>query len=75
MTMITRSIATAKKDNDDGYISYFIIVKFIILLICLQYIFYCRRLLPPEEQTPRGMGRREAGDDSRGRGGFMSGVL
>ena len=37
--------------NDDGYVSYFNIVKLIILLICLQYNFYPRRLLPPGEQT------------------------
>ncbi len=61
--------------NDDGYVSYFNIVKLIMLLICLQYIFYRRRLLPPGEGTPRGMGWREAGEHSRGRGGFFSGVL
>ena len=32
--------------NDDGYVSYSNIVKLITLLICLQYNFYCRSLLP-----------------------------
>ena len=40
--------------NNDGYISYYNIVKLIILLICLHYNFYCRRLLLPGEQTSRG---------------------
>ena len=35
--------------NDDGYVSYYNIVKLIILLICLQYNFYRQRLLPPGE--------------------------
>ena len=38
--------------DDDGYVSYYNIVKLIILLICLNYNFYRRRLLPPGEQTP-----------------------
>jgi len=37
--------------EDDGYVSYYNIVKLIILLLCLQYNFYHQRLLPPEEQT------------------------
>ncbi len=36
--------------NNDGYISYYNIVKLIILLICLHYNFYCRRLLLPGER-------------------------
>ncbi len=35
--------------DDDGYVSYSNIVKLITLLICLQYNFYRRRLLPPGE--------------------------
>jgi hypothetical protein len=35
--------------DDDGYVSYYNIVKLIILLICLHY-----NLLPPGEQTSRG---------------------
>ena len=40
--------------NDNGYVSYYNITNLIILLICLQYIFYCQRLLPPGEQKSRG---------------------
>jgi hypothetical protein len=43
----------ATSDND-GYVSYYNIVKLIILLICLQYNCYRQRLLPLGEQTPRG---------------------
>ena len=53
--------------GDDGYVIYYNIVKFIVLLICIQYIFYRRRLLLPGERTPQGMGWREAGEHSRGR--------
>ena len=35
--------------NDDGYVSYYNIVKLIILIICLHYNFYRRRLLLPGE--------------------------
>ena len=35
--------------DDDGYVSYSNIVKLITLLICLQYNFHRRRLLPPGE--------------------------
>ena len=35
--------------NDDGYVSYYNIVKLIILLISLHYNFYRQRLLPPGE--------------------------
>jgi hypothetical protein len=37
--------------DDDGYVSYYNIVKLIIMLICFHYNFYRRRLLPPGEQT------------------------
>ena len=57
--------------NDDGYVSYYNIVKLIILLIFLEYNFYRLRLLPPTRVT----GRRHAGERSRGRGGFFSDVL
>jgi hypothetical protein len=57
--------------NDDGYVSYYNIVKLIILLIFLEYNFYRQRLLPPTRVT----GRRHAGERSRGRGGFFSDVL
>ena len=40
--------------DDDGYVSYYNIVKLIILLICLHYNFYRQRLLPPGERTSRG---------------------
>ena len=56
--------------DDDGYVSYYNIVNLIILLICLQFNFYRRRLLPPGEQTPMVTGWRDAGECSRGRGGF-----
>ena len=35
--------------DDDGYVCYYNIVKLIIMLICLHYTFYRRRLLPPGE--------------------------
>jgi hypothetical protein len=40
--------------DDDGYVSYYNIVKLIIMLICLHYNFYRQRLLPPGEQTSQG---------------------
>ena len=62
-------------DDNDGYVSYYNIVKLIILLMCLHCNFYRRRLLPPGERTSMVTGRRDAGEHSRGRGGFFSGVL
>jgi hypothetical protein len=44
--------------DDDGYVSYYNIVKLIIMLICLHYNFYRRRLLPPGEQTRTFEGER-----------------
>ena len=41
-------------DDNDGYISYYNIVKLIILLICFHYNFYRQRLLPPGERLSRG---------------------
>jgi len=40
--------------DDDGYVSYYSIVKLSLLLICLHYNFYRQRLLPPGERTSQG---------------------
>ena len=54
--------------NDDGYVSYYNIVKLIILLICLQYNFYRRRLLPPGERMSRGSRAGAMQENIRGGG-------
>jgi hypothetical protein len=51
--MTMRSMATARRATMMATLVNNI-VKLIILLICLQYNFYRRRLLPPGERTPRG---------------------
>jgi len=61
--------------DDDGYVSYYNIVKLNILLICLHYNFYCRRLLPPGEQRCEGHGPAQCRRTFEGAGGFFSGVL
>jgi hypothetical protein len=48
--------------DDDGYVRYYNIVKLIILLICLHYNFYRRRLLPPGEWMQENI--REGEEDS-----------
>ena len=52
-TMTMRLMATARRATMMATLVNYI-VKLIILLICLQYNFYRRRLLPPGERTPRG---------------------
>jgi hypothetical protein len=42
--------------DDDGYVSYYNIVKLTMLLICLHYNFYRQRLMPPGERTSQGSG-------------------
>jgi hypothetical protein len=62
--------------DDDGYVSYDKIVKLIILLICLHYSFTAEGCYRRESERREGHGsRRDAGERSRGRGGFLSGVL
>jgi hypothetical protein len=70
--MTTRSMATVRRATMMATFKY--IVKLILLLIFLQYNFYRQRLLPSGERMPRGSGR-DAGELSRGRRGFFSGVL
>jgi hypothetical protein len=53
-TSTMRLMATARRATMMATLV-IIIVKLIILLICLHYNFYRNRLLPPGEQTSRGL--------------------
>ncbi len=57
----------ATSDND-GYVSYYNIVKLIILLIYLQYNCYHQRLLLLGKQTPRGSRAGAMQENVRGGG-------
>jgi len=64
-------MATARRATMMAMLVYNI-VKLVILIICLQYNFYPRRLLPQGERTLRGSwAGRDAGELSRGQGGFF----
>ena len=60
---------------DDGYVSYYNIVKLIILFICLHYNFSAKGCCRRESERREVTGWGDAGEHSRGRGGFFSGVL
>ncbi len=66
--MTMRSMETAVTGDNDSYVSYYNIVKLIILLISLQYNFYHRRLLPPGERTSRGSRAGAMQENFRGGG-------
>jgi len=65
--MTTRSMATARRATMMATLVNNI-VNLIILLICLQYNFYRRRILPPGEQTPRGSRAGALQENFRGGG-------
>jgi len=54
--------------EDDGYVSYYNIVKLIILLICLHYNFYRQRLPPPGERMSQGSRAGAMQENIRGGG-------
>ena len=54
--------------NDDEYVSYYNIVKLIILFICLHYNFYRQMLLLPGERTSRGSRAGAMQENIRGGG-------